>query len=94
MHHLTNTGFVVSFRSFIIEERSFMPCENLLYGRMSFKGFNPEVEVLFKCSVLKWFCNRIEALGNGDLSVHTACCLAFTAFSINPLMYRKSLDLN
>ncbi|KAJ7311867.1 hypothetical protein JRQ81_006182 [Phrynocephalus forsythii] len=32
--------------SFIIEERSFGPCEDLLYGRMSFKGFNPEVEKL------------------------------------------------
>ncbi|XP_020669248.3 M-phase phosphoprotein 6 [Pogona vitticeps] len=32
--------------SFIIEERSFAPCEDLLYGRMSFKGFNPEVEKL------------------------------------------------
>ncbi|XP_019391488.1 PREDICTED: M-phase phosphoprotein 6 [Crocodylus porosus] len=32
--------------SFIIEERSFMPCEDLLYGRMSFKGFNPEIEKL------------------------------------------------
>ncbi|KAM6408942.1 M-phase phosphoprotein 6 [Rhynochetos jubatus] len=33
-------------QSFIIEERSFMPCEDLLYGRMSFKGFNPEIEKL------------------------------------------------
>ncbi|XP_053556728.1 M-phase phosphoprotein 6 [Bombina bombina] len=32
--------------SFIIEERSFLPCEDFLYGRMSFKGFNPEVEKL------------------------------------------------
>ncbi|XP_015266023.1 PREDICTED: M-phase phosphoprotein 6 [Gekko japonicus] len=32
--------------TFIIEERSFLPCEDLLYGRMSFKGFNPEVEKL------------------------------------------------
>ncbi|NXS51545.1 MPH6 phase, partial [Brachypteracias leptosomus] len=32
--------------SYIIEERSFMPCEDLLYGRMSFKGFNPEIEKL------------------------------------------------
>ncbi|XP_053934325.1 M-phase phosphoprotein 6 [Cuculus canorus] len=32
--------------SFIIEERSFMACEDLLYGRMSFKGFNPEIEKL------------------------------------------------
>ncbi|TRY85927.1 hypothetical protein DNTS_011938 [Danionella cerebrum] len=30
----------------IIEERSFVPCEDLVYGRMSFKGFNPEVEKL------------------------------------------------
>ncbi|XP_023252777.1 M-phase phosphoprotein 6 [Seriola lalandi dorsalis] len=30
----------------IIEERSFVPCEDLNYGRMSFKGFNPEVEKL------------------------------------------------
>ncbi|XP_007538633.2 M-phase phosphoprotein 6 isoform X1 [Erinaceus europaeus] len=32
--------------SFIIEEQSFLLCEDLLYGRMSFKGFNPEVEKL------------------------------------------------
>lgn len=32
--------------SSIVEERSFVPCEDLLYGRMSFKGFNPEVEKL------------------------------------------------
>ncbi|KAM9376444.1 M-phase phosphoprotein 6 [Pholidichthys leucotaenia] len=30
----------------IFEERSFVPCEDLKYGRMSFKGFNPEVEKL------------------------------------------------
>ncbi|CAL8357892.1 unnamed protein product [Lota lota] len=30
----------------IIEERSFVPCEDLKYGRISFKGFNPEVEKL------------------------------------------------
>lgn len=34
------------FRSFIIEEQSFLLCEDLLYGRMSFRGFNPEVEKL------------------------------------------------
>uniref|UniRef100_A0A4W3IZD5 M-phase phosphoprotein 6 n=1 Tax=Callorhinchus milii TaxID=7868 RepID=A0A4W3IZD5_CALMI len=32
--------------SHIIEEKSFVPCENLLFGRMSFKGFNPEIEKL------------------------------------------------
>ncbi|XP_075694588.1 M-phase phosphoprotein 6 [Rhinoderma darwinii] len=32
--------------SFIIEERSFLPCEDFVYGRMSFKGFNPEIEKL------------------------------------------------
>ncbi|KAM6430339.1 M-phase phosphoprotein 6 [Liasis olivaceus] len=32
--------------SLIIEERSFVMCEDLRYGRMSFKGFNPEVEKL------------------------------------------------
>ncbi|XP_056308346.1 M-phase phosphoprotein 6 [Danio aesculapii] len=30
----------------IIEERSFVPCEDLVYGRMSFKGFNPDIEKL------------------------------------------------
>ncbi|XP_040838242.1 M-phase phosphoprotein 6 isoform X2 [Ochotona curzoniae] len=28
--------------SYIIEEQSFLSCEDLLYGRMSFRGFNPE----------------------------------------------------
>ncbi|KAM4618677.1 M-phase phosphoprotein 6 [Polymixia lowei] len=32
--------------NFILEERSFVPCEDLKYGRISFKGFNPEVEKL------------------------------------------------
>ncbi|CAN2389454.1 M-phase phosphoprotein 6 [Pristimantis euphronides] len=32
--------------SFIIEERSFLQCEDFLYGRMSFKGFNLEIEKL------------------------------------------------
>ncbi|XP_069580595.1 M-phase phosphoprotein 6 isoform X2 [Brachyistius frenatus] len=30
----------------IIEEKSFVSCEDLKYGRMSFRGFNPEVEKL------------------------------------------------
>ncbi|XP_061532395.1 M-phase phosphoprotein 6 isoform X2 [Phycodurus eques] len=30
----------------IVEERSFVPFEELLFGRMSFRGFNPEVEKL------------------------------------------------
>ncbi|KAM9854483.1 M-phase phosphoprotein 6 isoform 2-T2 [Aulostomus maculatus] len=30
----------------ILEERSFVPCEDLTYGRMSVKGFNPEVELM------------------------------------------------
>lgn len=32
-------------RNLIMEEKSFVPCEDLRYGRFSFKGFNPEVEV-------------------------------------------------
>lgn len=32
--------------SCIVEERSYVPCEDLVYGRMSFRGFNPEVEKL------------------------------------------------
>ncbi|KAM4554234.1 M-phase phosphoprotein 6 [Fundulus diaphanus] len=30
----------------IIEEKSLVPCEDLFFGRLSFKGFNPEVEKL------------------------------------------------
>lgn len=30
----------------IVEEQSFVPCEELRFGRISFKGFNPEVEKL------------------------------------------------
>lgn len=30
----------------IVEEKSIVPCEDLRYGRVSFKGFNPEVEKL------------------------------------------------
>lgn len=44
--------------SFIIEEQSFSLCEDLLYGRMSFRGFNPEVEKLMLQMNSK---NRAEA---------------------------------
>ncbi|KAJ0069888.1 hypothetical protein NL108_016047, partial [Boleophthalmus pectinirostris] len=30
----------------IVEEKSIVPCEDLRYGRVSFMGFNPEVEKL------------------------------------------------
>lgn len=30
----------------IVEEKSFVPCEDLRFGRISFKGFNPDVEKL------------------------------------------------
>ncbi|AWP09039.1 putative M-phase phosphoprotein 6 [Scophthalmus maximus] len=30
----------------LVEEKSFVPCEDLRFGRMSFRGFNPEVEKL------------------------------------------------
>lgn len=42
---LTDSAFLPSLRNLIIEERSYVPFEDLIYGRMSFQGFNPEVEV-------------------------------------------------
>ncbi|CAN9498649.1 unnamed protein product [Ophioblennius macclurei] len=30
----------------VVEEQSFVPCEDLRFGRISIKGFNPEVEKL------------------------------------------------
>ncbi|XP_033012721.1 M-phase phosphoprotein 6 isoform X2 [Lacerta agilis] len=50
--------------SFIIEERSFVPCEDLLYGRMSFKGFNPEVEKLMIQMNSKYKTEEIEEEDN------------------------------
>ncbi|XP_042294654.1 M-phase phosphoprotein 6 [Sceloporus undulatus] len=50
--------------SFIIEERSFAPCEDLLYGRMSFKGFNPEVEKLMIQMNSKYKTEEIEEEDN------------------------------
>ncbi|XP_058501304.1 M-phase phosphoprotein 6 isoform X1 [Solea solea] len=37
-----------STESQIIEVDSFVPCEDLIYGRMSFRGFSPDVEKLMK----------------------------------------------
>lgn len=30
----------------LVEEKSFVPCEDLKFGRISFKGFNPDIEKL------------------------------------------------
>ncbi|CAM2101129.1 M-phase phosphoprotein 6 [Lepidochelys kempii] len=55
--------------SFIIEERSFMPCEDLLYGRMSFKGFNPEVEKLMIQMNSRYKKEEIEADDTAEADV-------------------------
>uniref|UniRef100_H9GHL9 M-phase phosphoprotein 6 n=1 Tax=Anolis carolinensis TaxID=28377 RepID=H9GHL9_ANOCA len=54
-------------RSFIIEERSFTPCEDLLFGRMSFKGFNPEVEKLMIQMNSRF--QEAEGTGEGDAAM-------------------------
>lgn len=39
-------GDLCSFiRTLLVEEESFVPCEDLQFGRISFRGFNPAVEV-------------------------------------------------
>uniref|UniRef100_A0A452IU60 Uncharacterized protein n=1 Tax=Gopherus agassizii TaxID=38772 RepID=A0A452IU60_9SAUR len=55
--------------SFIIEERSFMPCEDLLYGRMSFKGFNPEIEKLMIQMNARYKKEEIEADDTAEADV-------------------------
>lgn len=46
-----NLFYFPPFRNLIIEEKSYVPFEDLIYGRMSFQGFNPEVEVCVRfCS--------------------------------------------
>ncbi|XP_006880160.1 PREDICTED: M-phase phosphoprotein 6-like, partial [Elephantulus edwardii] len=52
--------------SVIIEEQSFSLCENLLYGRMSFKGFNPEVEKLMLQMNSK---NKDEEIEDGAMAL-------------------------
>ena len=58
-------------RNQIIEERSFVPCEELRYGRISFKGFNPEVEVGFTFSLFyqSYLCAYFL------LSIHYLLCI-------------------
>ncbi|KAF7244736.1 M-phase phosphoprotein 6 [Varanus komodoensis] len=50
--------------SLIVEERSFVPCEDLLFGRMSFKGFNPEVEKLMIQMNSRYKKEEIEEVDN------------------------------
>lgn len=43
-----------------IVERSYERCEDLVYGRMSFKGFNPEVEKLMTAKNIERGLNEAE----------------------------------
>nr|XP_046250098.1 M-phase phosphoprotein 6 [Scatophagus argus] len=45
-HWILDLPELTAKESLIIEEKSFVPCEDLKFGRISFKGFNPEVEKL------------------------------------------------
>ncbi|KAG8437476.1 hypothetical protein GDO86_008251 [Hymenochirus boettgeri] len=53
--------------SLIIEERSFLPCEDFLFGRMSFKGFNPEIEKLMTQMNPK--SEKVEVVEEGKMDV-------------------------
>ncbi|MEE6499938.1 hypothetical protein FKM82_003645 [Ascaphus truei] len=55
--------------SFIIEERSLLPCEDFVYGRMSFKGFNPEVEKLMIQMNSKTETEEVIEEGNMEVDV-------------------------
>ncbi|XP_057612379.1 M-phase phosphoprotein 6-like [Chionomys nivalis] len=55
--------------SLIIEEQSFSLCEDLLYGRMSFRGFNPEVECLFQKLMLQMNSKNKAAAEDNDETV-------------------------
>ncbi|KAM8945975.1 M-phase phosphoprotein 6 [Pelodytes ibericus] len=55
--------------SFIIEERSILPCEDFLYGRMSFKGFNPEIEKLMIQMNAKTNTEEVVEEGKMDVDV-------------------------
>ncbi len=57
-------------RNLIIEEKSFVPCEELKYGRISFKGFNPEVEV---CSLGRLFALMLLSGPSGYFDVCEIC---------------------
>lgn len=40
--------YIIVFRSKFLTEPSYAACEDLAFGRMSFKGANPEIEKLMK----------------------------------------------
>lgn len=71
-----------SFRNLIIEEKSYVPFEDLIYGRMSFQGFNPEVEVCvhflscdrYVTTLVDQMCSRIAVKDHG---CSFKGCLAF-----------------
>ena len=44
---MNNDMSLSSLRNVIVMEKGFVSCENLVFGRISFKGFNPEIEVMF-----------------------------------------------
>nr|XP_003228569.1 PREDICTED: LOW QUALITY PROTEIN: M-phase phosphoprotein 6 [Anolis carolinensis] len=66
-HRKTDLPELKEKESFIIEERSFTPCEDLLFGRMSFKGFNPEVEKLMIQMNSRF--QEAEGTGEGDAAM-------------------------
>ncbi|XP_063053843.1 M-phase phosphoprotein 6 [Engraulis encrasicolus] len=45
-HWLLDLPELTAHENIMVMERSFASCEDLIYGRISFKGFNPEVEKL------------------------------------------------
>lgn len=52
-----------------IFEPSYTRCENLMFGRMSFKGFNPEIEKLMKLKNNEMFSEETERREN-EISVN------------------------
>lgn len=67
--------FLILIRDKYIIEESYVPIEDLRFGRMSFKGMNPEIEKLMKKSEMK---NPKRSQMDADISDEKMACLALS----------------
>ncbi|KAL2094050.1 hypothetical protein ACEWY4_011362 [Coilia grayii] len=61
-HWFLDLPELTAHENVIVMERSFVSCEDLMFGRISFKGFNPEVEKLMAAT------NKSENTDDDEMS--------------------------
>ncbi|XP_012677778.1 M-phase phosphoprotein 6 [Clupea harengus] len=68
-HWFLDLPELMAHENVIVMEKGFVSCENLVFGRISFKGFNPEIEKLMAVTNKGQYISPEEEMAKMDTDI-------------------------